>query len=186
MGAESGMAASSGGKAVSSMLGAWSESEAIKMQGEFQQSQYEFNRKIGEYKAEEAIKMGEEEVTRHKRQVKQMIGSQRVALAAQGIEIESGSALDIQAETAMLGAMDEITIRNNALRSALGYKMGALKQGFLGRYAGISSESRAMQTLLAGGQRAASSAGSAYSSYNGSVSEANKEEGREAARNYWK
>lgn len=53
---------------------------------------------------------------------RQMVGRQRAAAAASGIDPNSGSAADIQANEAGLSAFDEQMIRNNAAREAWGYK----------------------------------------------------------------
>lgn len=54
--------------------------------------------------------------------------AQRVAMvraygAANGLDVNSGTPLDLQADTARLGELDALTIRNNAARNAYGYEV---------------------------------------------------------------
>ena len=56
---------------------------------------------------------------------KQLIGRQRAVLAANGVDVNEGSAVDIQVDTAGIGKLDELTIRSNAAREALGYRYQA-------------------------------------------------------------
>ncbi len=55
----------------------------------------------------------------------QLEGAQRAALASQGGDVDSGSPLDIQADTARAGYIDAATIRNNAALKAYNYGIQA-------------------------------------------------------------
>jgi hypothetical protein len=50
------------------------------------------------------------------------LGQQKLALSEKNIDVSSGSALDILGDTAMMGKLDEITVRQNFEREAIGYK----------------------------------------------------------------
>lgn len=119
--------------------------------GEWQKQQFEFNKQIAEMQSKDAIRRGDSEARKVRKAGKQIIGSQRAALAAQGIEIDSGSALDIQGDTAYLSEMDALTIKNNAAREAWGYKMDALQSGYQGQMAQYAAQNKARSTLLTGG-----------------------------------
>ena len=54
-----------------------------------------------------------------------MIGRQRAVYAAGGLDVNTGSPLDIQADTAQMGRLNSLTIRNNAARQAYGYQASA-------------------------------------------------------------
>lgn len=83
----------------------------------------DYNARVLELQMEDAILRGRERETVFRRQVKGDIGAQRAAYAAQGIEVDSGSALDVQADTAYQGEVDALTIRSNAAREAWGFKV---------------------------------------------------------------
>lgn len=73
---------------------------------------------------------------------KQLLGRQRVAFAANGVDPNSDSALDLQSDTASAGALDELTIQSNAHREAAGYTSQGLNyqnQANLDRAAGADA-----------------------------------------------
>jgi len=72
--------------------------------------------------ADDARLRGEEAARREASKNKQLIGRQRAVLAANGQLVDQGSALDITDDTAQIGKLDELTIRSNAEREALGYE----------------------------------------------------------------
>lgn len=139
---------------VGSLSTAYAQSEAIKTQGEYQKQQYSFNEKVANLQAADALKRGDKSASDHKKSTKKLIGAQRAALAAQGIEVDSGSALEIQQDTAALGAADAVQIKNNAWREAWGYRVQASDLGSRGSFAEIASKNEARQTILTGGMKA--------------------------------
>ncbi|WP_332774437.1 hypothetical protein [Pseudomonas sp. ESBL1] len=72
--------------------------------------------------ANDAIKRGEFEADQSRIDTRNMIGAQRAGFAANGVDVNSGSAADIQDDTAALGELDALTIKNNAAREAWGYR----------------------------------------------------------------
>ncbi len=107
--------------------------------------------RFAELQAQETIRRGQKAESQQRQRTRKLIGSQRVALATQGIDIDSGSAFQIQTEADALGALDASTIRNNAARGALGlrFRAGALEtQQEVER---ISGRARRRSTLLTGG-----------------------------------
>lgn len=84
------------------------------------------NARIAELGAESALQQGQYEVARHTLQVGQLKSRQRVALAANGVDVGSASAAEIQASTEILKDMDVRTIESNAMRSAWGYRTQGL------------------------------------------------------------
>lgn len=95
---------------------------------------------------------------------RRLAGDQRAAMAAQGIDLDSGSAADVVENDQRLAEIDVVTIRNNARKEAWGIEVqaqdaryqGALTryQGDLARVAGrnqaASIRSQATGTLLSG------------------------------------
>jgi hypothetical protein len=121
------------------------QANALKAQMEVQKQVSEMNQRVADYKAKDAIERGKEDEVQYRKQVKRVIGAQRAALGASGIEIGSGSALDLQTDAAAIGEADALTIRQNARMEAFGYKMEGL---------GIASQGKINQAAL-GGQLAA-------------------------------
>lgn len=145
------------------LYGSAQQARAMRKQGDYQKDMSDFNSDIAKIQARDAIYRGDKEAKQYLKKASTTIGSQRAALAAQGVDVSSGSALDIQEETAGQGALGALTIRNNAWREAWGYKVQAetySKQGFLAREA---AQSGARSTMLTGVSGAFQSIGSAAS-----------------------
>lgn len=133
---------------------AYAQSQAIKARAAYQSTISKINAEMANLAAEDAIKRGEVSARDYQKEVDQMIGQQRVAYAAQGVDVNFGSAADIQEETRMRGALDALTIKNNAWREAWGYRVEALNSTFAGEFAKLEGKSASRQTLLTGGMQA--------------------------------
>lgn len=153
------------GQAVGGLFTASAQAKSIESQAAFQRQQFEMNSKLADLNAADAIRGGEREIVQFKRQVKQVTGSQRARLAAQGIEIDSGSALDVQLDTAKEAELTVNTIRNNAYRQAWGYKMEAISQTAKGQFTTIAAKNEAKQTMLGGVMSGVGNMGKALDSF---------------------
>lgn len=145
----------SAAQGIGSLYGASKQAEAARAEAAFNAKQSEMNARLSEMQAEDAISRGDKEASNYKQKISQTIGSQRAAAAAQGIDVDSGSAMEIQEDTQRLGEKDVMTIKNNAWREAWGLKVEAQNHranAVMGRAAG---ENRARMTLLTGGLQAA-------------------------------
>lgn len=84
-----------------------------------------YNAAIAEEQATDAITRGKDEEARFRQGVKALIGSQRAGFAGQGVDVGSGSAVDVQTDAAYLGELDAYTIQQNAVREAQGFHVQA-------------------------------------------------------------
>lgn len=159
MGASAGlmMATSTASQGVSSIGTAYSQSQALRAQGEYQQQVANTNSGLAMVKAQDAASRGEISAGRNDMQTQRLIGAQRAALASQGVDVNSGSALEVQKDSAAMGALDSLTIRNNAWREAWGYKVQSLNDSYSGEFSKMAGDSEADNTLLTGGMKAMSS-----------------------------
>lgn len=69
-----------------------------------------------------ALQKGEVEAQAQGMKTSAMLGKQRAAFGASGLEVGTGSHVDVQASTAEMGRLDELTILNNAANRALGLR----------------------------------------------------------------
>lgn len=106
-------------------VGSVQENKARESQARFNAQVARNNSIIAERRAADARERGKIEEARQKERTRQLIGRQRAAAAAQGVVVDEGSALDITSDTAGLGELDALTIRNNAEREALGFSAQA-------------------------------------------------------------
>lgn len=121
----------------------------------------ERNAAIDRAAAQDALKRGRIEEERVGRRTAQLIGQQRAAAAANGVEVDFGSMGDLQEDTRMLGFEDAQTVRENAARESRGYEINAWNR----QASASASRSQASATMWstafdAGGQLL--SAGAAY------------------------
>lgn len=80
------------------------------------------NAALADLQARDAIERGAEQESNFRMGVRGMVGKQRAQLAGGNIDVSYGSAVDLQADTAYMGELDSLTIRNNAAREAWGFK----------------------------------------------------------------
>lgn len=111
----------------------------------------ELNAGIAEWQAEDALRRGRIAEKRMRQETEKTIGSQRVALANQGVDINKGSALDVVADAAYLGELDALTIRNNAAKEAWGYKVQAASSRYQGQVAQQTGMFGAFETIIGSG-----------------------------------
>lgn len=152
-------AASGIASGVTSFLTAYDQSEAQKLQGEFQAYQFTQNKKLAEIAAADAIERGDYQAGQVRLQGRQLKGQQRVAYAAQGIDPNTGSAAQVQGDTERFTELDALMVKNNAWKEAWGYKMDALNSQGKAAFALSSSKYAANNTLLTGGLQFANTVG---------------------------
>ncbi len=83
------------------------------------------NAQIAAQNARTAGEIGEREATTSQLKTAGLRGQQKAGFAAGGFDVNQGSPVDVGSSTAALGALDALTIRNNAARQALGYETTA-------------------------------------------------------------
>lgn len=145
-----GMSAAIGLTVAGGVTGAYGQYQA----GKTNQKLMNVNAQIADWQADDALDRGREAASRHRAEVRRLTGSQRARLAAQGIDIDSGSALDIQLDTAGLGERDALEIENAARREAWGYKVQAQDYRTRGQIARYEGKQQAIGTLLTTGAKA--------------------------------
>lgn len=123
------------------------QAAALKAQGEYESAVARNNQVIQNRMAEDILARGDETATEiqrrgrlaeriQRRDVAQLIGIQRAALAGSGVEVDAGSALDVIADTAGIGEEEaqeirfetDFEVRNarlNAERAAYERRVGA-------------------------------------------------------------
>ena len=115
------------------------------------------NAEIAQYNAQGATEVGRVQALNSALRTRAVVGQTKAAQAASGIDVNSGSALDVQASERMLGMLDALTIRSNAARAAYGYKAEAAQQtaraGFMkqrGKMSRLTGLMNASGTILEG------------------------------------
>lgn len=115
-----------GAGAASSVVGAYNQANGQKNAYAYQATVDQNNVTIANEQASQALTVGAQEEQNQELKTAQTFGSQRAAMASNGIDLSaSGSAQDVLATTKFMGQRDALTIHDNALRAAWGYSVQA-------------------------------------------------------------
>src|SRR3954471_22079845 len=100
------------------LAGSFLKARAEKDAAEADAQTLEQNAQIADTAAGDALLRGQFISGRIKAQGSAIVSKQKATLAASGVDTQSGSAVDAQASTAGLSAMDALVASNNAAREA--------------------------------------------------------------------
>lgn len=146
---------------------------AAEQQGDYESMLFGRNAAQADLQAEDSLIRGRQDESAARRSARSLVGSQRAAFAAQGLDLTTGSPQDVVQNDAALGELDALTIRNNAKRESMGFRTqaeGYRMQGDwarrAGRNAARSLRRQSAFTLLGG----AASAMSTYQQFKGGPS----------------
>jgi len=124
------------------------------MQGQAQQQIQSRNAQVLEQKAAEARKMGAVQEEQQRIRTDQVLGAQRAAAGASGVEAEGGSFGQLYQDTVTQGELDALTIRSNAAKGAWGYDQEAASSRYQGDMAAQAGYMSAAGTILQGAGQA--------------------------------
>lgn len=119
------------GSTVMGAAGAIQQGRAAEVQGRAAQQSANYNAKvadmnakIAERQARDAVERGQLEEQQQRMKTSQIIGKQRAAMAANGVDLGYGSPLDALVDTATIGELDALTIRANTYREERDIRQG--------------------------------------------------------------
>jgi len=142
-----------GGGAINSAVGSYYAAQSQKAALSGQADIADINARTAESTAQSALYAGQQQEISSRLKTAQLKSSQRTSMAANGIDLGSGTATNILTTTDAMGEIDANTIAANAVRSAFGYRTQAtnfqndalMKRATAGAVSPISS---AVSTLL--------------------------------------
>lgn len=111
--------------AVTSAVGSYFSSATQKINLKGQAALADTNARISELGAQSALLQGQQQVGALTLRAGQLKSSQRAAMAANGIDLGTGSAAELQASADIMKEIDTNTLTANAVRSAWGYRTQA-------------------------------------------------------------
>jgi hypothetical protein len=118
------------------IAGASAQAKGQKASGLAQKQTYDYkagvnenNKLIAEWKAQDALDRGFAREQLHRSKTFKLKGRQRAVIASRGIEVDTGSALEIAQDTAILSEIDALTIRSNAERESYESEVDAMNLG---------------------------------------------------------
>jgi len=119
---QSASSAMSVGSAVMGAFGAYGSAKATKSSLKAQAQIDMINARQAEMNYQHAADAGQREVGRVQMHTAQVKGAQRARLAANGVDLGTGSAAEILTSTDVLGEIDANTMETNAVHQAWGYR----------------------------------------------------------------
>lgn len=138
---------------------------SAKAQGDYEQSIARTNTKLAEFQGKQVLEEGDIEASRERLKAELTQGAQRAAQGASGTDVNAGSNVLTRLSTENIGAMDELTIRNNAARRAWGYHTEAIQDTYKGQFARLTADAQVHQSILTGGLKAIEGPTSIYANY---------------------
>lgn len=115
------------------------------------------NAQVAGWQAQDAITRGARSASASRMRSHQLAGTQRARMAAQGVDLGVGSALEILTDTAYFGEVDAGTITDNAAKEAWAIRQQAA--GYRADASLLKTRSDSESPLLAGGTSLLTSAG---------------------------
>lgn len=119
-----GIAAAIGGSILSAS-GEKQKAAATSQMYTYQAGIADLNRRIALGNRDYSLYAGDEEAKRFGMKSRQVAGSIVAKQAASGVDVRSGSSVDVQKSQKQVSDLDMATIRNNAARKAYGYQLEA-------------------------------------------------------------
>lgn len=146
----------------SSAAGAYGQYSASMAEGRYARGMNNMNAQLALQQAEQANQVGEQEAARRLQKGGQDADSERARYAAQGINVDTGSAAQTQQDVRAAAEQDAVTIRKNAAMQAWGFGMDAVNSRGRGRMAYNAGKNEGYQSLISGGLQFARYANEAY------------------------
>ena len=111
------------GSAVLSGTAAYTQANAQQQAAKYQAQVEQNNAQLALFQRSAALQQGDLQAQQSALQTAQLLGQQKAALAANGVDLSSGSAIDQLASSHFLGEQAVNTLQSNAARAAWGYQV---------------------------------------------------------------
>ncbi len=111
------------------------------------------NQQFADLQSQDALRRGELEAQQVALRGKQFEGEQIVGYAGQNVDVTKGTPAAVVAQDKQLSKEDELIVRNNALREALGYKFQAFGIGAQRQLERSAARGQQVSTALTGGMQ---------------------------------
>lgn len=99
--------------AVSTIATGYMAKQQAEQQADYQEGVGEYNARVEENEAQKVANKGVQEENIHREKVARLAATQKAQFAARGVDVSSGSPLDIQQETIEFGNIDALRIRES-------------------------------------------------------------------------
>ncbi|MEX3628261.1 MAG: hypothetical protein VB138_01115 [Burkholderia sp.] len=103
----------------------------------------DFNASIAELGAQSALSAGQQQIATQTLKAGQLKSSQRAAMAANGVDLGEGSAAEVQQSGDIVKDIDMDTLRANAARAAMGYRVQGMQAQLGSQLSALNTETNA-------------------------------------------
>jgi hypothetical protein len=103
---------------ITGAMGSAQQANAAANSAAYQAAVAENNETIAKQNANWDIQAGEAAASQEQQKTRAVVGSELAAQAASGVDVNTGSALDVRSSSAQLGELNQLTIRSNAARQS--------------------------------------------------------------------
>jgi hypothetical protein len=134
--------------ASSSLVGGGAQAYSSYASGKYNRKIANWNAQVAEVQARDAVSRGEINVANLAEHADALISSNRSSYAAQGVDVSSGSAAQVTADTQRKFQRDAQILRLNAAREAWGFRVQAADYRAKGDMAYREGKNQAIATLL--------------------------------------
>jgi hypothetical protein len=139
-----------------------SNASSIRSQGRIADMMNDFKREQLETQKGEVLAQGDIEAHERQKQLKSMLGAQKVAFAAQGIEVEGELGYELEEDARATAQADVKAIKNNAWKNAMGIEMDQQDLALQKRFDNMKTEAAAQDAYAKGVSGAIQSGVKAY------------------------
>jgi len=162
--------------AFNDILNAESQATNINFQSRLNREMSAMNTEFALHDAWEAERYGFTESARYQATIDETVSEQRTAMAAQGVDITSGTALQLQQQSKLVGFLNTLSIQQEARNKAKGLKMQALGMKLNSIFNTLESSMLANNTRTAGYLSAINNGITGYAEYKKEQSKLQKKE----------
>lgn len=146
-----------------SAFGMVQQARAAKAQAKYQQQVANNNRIYAERQAERTRQEGDIAAQEARRRARQLIGRQKAVFAGGGVDVGSGTPVDVFSDTAAFGELDAMTLRDRAETRAVSMEQQGANYGAQADLYGASGRNAYASRLIGAGGTILSGAGSVAS-----------------------
>lgn len=146
-------------------VGAVSQGEAASQAAAYNAQVAANNAKLATQNASTIAQEGEQQTAQAQQQTKAKLGAILANQGASGVDVNTGSAVDVRSSAAELGELNAINIRANAVRQAYGQQVQAAGDTGQSQLDKSESSSDAAAGFIKGGSTLLSGASDAYTKF---------------------
>lgn len=117
----------------------------LEQRGELEAAVHEQNAQLLEVQAQDTLEAGNQAERQSRAAYAVLKSKQRARLAANGVALDEGSALRIQADTDYASDVDADVIKTNAIKAAFGYRVSAVNERTSAAFASLDGKAKGLE-----------------------------------------